>query len=92
MKYVDLKKMLQMDYLIQKERTGSPERFAQRVELSRSTFFEYIAYLRHELMLNIGYDEYRETYYYEDEGMVCVFGKLRCKTCESRLSGDLTNH
>lgn len=27
-----------MDFLIQKERTGSPERFARKVELSRSTF------------------------------------------------------
>lgn len=65
MKYVDLKKMIYMDFLIQKERTGSPERFARKMELSRSTFFEYISYLRNELMLQINYDEYRETYYYE---------------------------
>lgn len=86
MKYVDLKKMLYMDFLIQKERTGSPERFARKVELSRSTFFEYISYLRNELMLRICYDEYRETYYYEGEDMASALGKLRCDTCKDRLS------
>lgn len=85
MKYVDLKKMLYIDYLIQKERTGSPERFARKVELSRSTFFEYISYLRNELMLQIAYDEYRETYYYKGEGLVLALSKLRCDTCKDRL-------
>lgn len=85
MKYVDLKKMLYIDFLIQKERTGSPERFARKLELSRSTFFEYISYLRNELMLQISYDEYRETYYYEGEGIASAFSKLHCDTCKDRL-------
>lgn len=85
MKYVDLKKMLYMDSLIQNERTGNPDRFARRVELSRSTFFEYIAYLRNDLMLNVCYDEYRETYYYEDENLESVLGKMRCETCKDRI-------
>lgn len=84
MKYVDLKKMLYMDFLIQKERTGNPERFARKVELSRSTFFEYISYLRNELMLRINYDEYRETYYYEGDSVTEVFGKIRCENCKDR--------
>ncbi|WP_287619346.1 hypothetical protein [Parabacteroides sp.] len=74
-----------MDFLIQKERTGSPERFARKMELSRSTFFEYISYLRNELMLQINYDEYRETYYYEGNSFVDVFGKMRCEGCKDRL-------
>lgn len=74
-----------MDFLIQKERTGSPESFARKVDLSRSTFFEYISYLRNELMLRINYDEYRETYYYEGDSFVSVFGRLRCEACEDRM-------
>ncbi|WP_297905751.1 hypothetical protein [uncultured Parabacteroides sp.] len=74
-----------MDLLIQKERTGSPERFAKKVELSRSTFFEYISYLRNELMLQINYDEYRETYYYEGDSIMDVFGKIRCESCKVRM-------
>lgn len=85
MKYVDLKKILYMDFLIQKERTGNPDRFAQKVELSRSTLFEYIAYLRNDLMLKICYDEYRKTYYYEDENVTSALGKLRCETCKDRM-------
>lgn len=77
--------MLYMDFLIQKERTGSPERFAEKVKLSRSTFFEYIAYLRNELMLKISYDEYRKTYYYEEDSIHSVLGKLRCDTCKDRV-------
>lgn len=38
MKYIDLHKLLHMDSLIQRHCTGSPERFAKRIELSRSTF------------------------------------------------------
>ncbi|WP_085536248.1 S46 family peptidase [Massilibacteroides vaginae] len=57
----------------------------KKVELSRSTLFEYIAYLRNDLMLKICYDEYRKTYYYEDENVTSALGKLRCETCKDRM-------
>lgn len=51
MKHIDLRKKLYMDSLIQRKATGSPEYFARKLDLSRSAFFEYLAYMRYELML-----------------------------------------
>ncbi|WP_308595930.1 hypothetical protein [uncultured Parabacteroides sp.] len=70
-----------MDSLIQRECTGSPSKFARKLELSRATFFEYLAYLRDELMVDVRYDEYRETYYYGDNDFCSALGNKRCSVC-----------
>lgn len=85
MKYVDLKKMLYMDSLIQHECTGTPGKLARRLELSRATFFEYLAYFRNELMVDVRYDEYRETYYYGDNDFCSVLGNKRCSVCQEKF-------
>lgn len=66
MKLIDLKKIMYMDYLIQKRRTGGPREFAQKVQLSRSALFQYITYMREELEIGILYDRFSATYYYEN--------------------------
>lgn len=81
MKYIDLHKLLHMDSLIQRHCTGSPERFAKRIELSRSTFFEYLGYMRNELDLSIKYNEYNQTYYYDGKDLCSVLGGIRCTNC-----------
>lgn len=63
-----------MDSLIQHQSTGSPEEFARKLELSRSTFFEYLAYMREELMLVIQYNRDRKTYYYEGSNLLSALG------------------
>lgn len=73
-----------MDSLIQRKCTGSPERFAQKVELSRSAFFEYLAYMRNELMLEIMYNNYNETYYYESDDLCSILGNMRCSVCKEK--------
>lgn len=43
MKRVDLKKILYMDFLIRHKCTGTSKEFAAKMDMSRSTLFEYIA-------------------------------------------------
>ncbi len=49
MKRVDLKKILYMDFLIRPSAQAHPKEFAAKMDMSRSTLFEYIAYMRDEL-------------------------------------------
>lgn len=55
MKNVDLQKIIYMNTLIAHRRTGTPEVFAQKLNLSRSALFEYLTFLRKDLMLEILY-------------------------------------
>lgn len=45
---VDLKKIFYMDYLIHIRKTGTAAEFATKVGVARSTFFEYMDYMRNE--------------------------------------------
>ena len=58
----------QMDHLIRIKKTGNPTAFAQKLEIGRSTLFEYLDIMR-ALGARISYDKYRQTYYYENNGM-----------------------
>jgi len=69
MKRIDLKKILRMDFMIQHKCTGSPDEFARSLELSRATFFEYLAYMRYELGVDIQYNRYIGTYHYPNGGL-----------------------
>lgn len=62
-----LNKLKRMDYLISRKATGSPTKLAERMELSETTLFEYMAIMK-ELGTPIRYDRFRQTYYYEDDG------------------------
>ncbi len=84
MKHIDLRKILYMDSLIQRESTGSPEYFARKLDLSRSAFFEYLAYMRYELMLDIAYNNYNGTYYYNGKDFCSVLGDMRCAICKEK--------
>ena len=74
MKRIDLKKILRMDFMIQHKCTGSPDEFARSLELSRATFFEYLAYMRHELGVDIQYNRYKSTYHYPNGGLYTALG------------------
>lgn len=84
MKYIDLQKILYMDSLIQHKCTGSPEQFARKLEVSRSAFFGYLAYMRNELMLDILYNNYSETYYYDGKDLCVLLGDMRCAICKEK--------
>lgn len=83
MKNVDLQKIIRMNTLIAHQRTGNPVSFAAKLSLSRSALFEYLDYLRHELMLDIQYNSYTQTYYYYDDKDFCaLMGAECCKNCQ----------
>lgn len=76
MKYIDLKKIIYMDYLIKHKSTGTPEQFAKKLNISRSTCFDYLFYMRGELTLVICYDRSNSTYYYEGADLSALFSKI----------------
>lgn len=74
MKRVDLKKVLRMDFMIQHRCTGSPNEFAKKLELSRSVLYEYLAYMRYDLGIDILYDKYQMSYHYDSLDLYTALG------------------
>ena len=74
MKRIDLKKVLHMNFLIQHCCTGNAVEFAHKLDLSRSSLFNYLGYMRNDLGIDILYDKYRETYYYDGVGLYAALG------------------
>ena len=74
MKRVDLKKILYMDFLIRHKCTGTSKEFAAKMDMSRSTLFEYIAYMRDELEVCILFDKFLGTYYYDGKNLYTSLG------------------
>lgn len=71
---VDLKKVLHMNFLIQHRCTGNAVEFANKLELSRSTLFNYLDYMRNDLGVDILYDKYGRTYHYDGNGLYEALG------------------
>jgi hypothetical protein len=60
--------------LLRRRATGTPDQMAEKLGVSRSTWFEYLRVLREDLSCPIEYDSERETYYYKEKGrFVCGF-------------------
>ena len=53
-----------MDKLIRLEATGSPRDFAEKLEISESTLYEFLNMMR-KLGASVSYDKTRETYFHE---------------------------
>lgn len=62
---VDLVKLNRLNHLIRRQATGTPEELAERLDISRSSLFEIISYLREEMQAPILYDKYIRSYVYE---------------------------
>lgn len=82
MKKVDLKKIIYMNTLIVNRRTGTPNQFAKKLNLSRSAFFEYLDFLRNELTLVILYNSRVQTYYYDGKDFCALMSGLCCINCQ----------
>lgn len=65
-----------MNFLIQHRCTGNAVDFAQKLNLSRSTLFNYLEYMREDLGIDILYDKSRGTYYYDGVGLCEALGGL----------------
>lgn len=62
-----LERFHRIDSLISKKATGTPEEFAQKMNISVSMLYEYLAILR-DLGAPICYDKERRTYFYSMNG------------------------
>jgi hypothetical protein len=64
----------QIDALIRRRATGTPNQMAKRLGIGRATWFEWLEQLRTDLGLPIAYDTVARTYYYTRPGrVVCGF-------------------
>jgi hypothetical protein len=64
-----------MDSLIHMKATGTPEEFAEKLGLRRSTLFQSLQEMR-EMGVDIKYSFVRQTYYYADNRRI----KIRLET------------
>jgi len=62
---VDLEKLDRLDNLIRRKATGCPDELAVRLEMSRSTLFEFISFLRDVMNAPIKYNQYLLSYEYK---------------------------
>ena len=71
-----------MDYLIHIRKTGTAAEFATKVGVARSTFFEYMDYMRNELNIVILYDRSAKTKF-------CIYNHRTTKTNQKYPSVNL---
>lgn len=69
---IDLVKLDRLNHLIRRQSTGTPEELAERLEISRSSLFEIISYLREEMQAPILYNKYMRSYIYEYPTKFCL--------------------
>lgn len=67
-----LERFRRIDYLIQKRGTGKPNELSQRIEVSESTLYEYLAIMK-SFGAPIAFDKERNTYYYSEKGKFKIF-------------------
>jgi biotin operon repressor len=79
-KYIE--RLRRMDLLISLMATGTPEEFAEKIGIRRSTLFESIQEMR-GLGVDIKYSHERQSYYYADDRRVRVKVVSRVQTGES---------
>ncbi len=68
-KYVD--KLRRIDSLIVRRSTGTPLEFAEKLEIKRSTLFQYLQEIR-EMGVDIRYSPIHRSYYYADGKRITV--------------------
>jgi hypothetical protein len=69
-----IEKLYRIDFFIRTKSTGSPDDFCERLDISKSTLFEYLKIMK-EHGAPIKWDKYKNSYYYEFEGKFKFFFK-----------------
>lgn len=86
-KYIE--RLRRMDLLISLMATGTPEEFAAKLGIRRSTLFESIQEMR-GLGVDIRYSHDRQSYYYADDNRVRV--KVEKRNNEGRVSESILSY
>jgi len=69
LKYIE--RLRRMDLLISMISTGTPEEFAKKLGLGRSTLFQSLQEMR-EMGVDIRYSFFRQSYYYADNRRIKI--------------------
>lgn len=69
-KYVD--RLLRIDALVFMKATGTPEQFAGKLGISRSTLFQTLQEIRFHMNVDIRYSCERQSYYYADNRRIKI--------------------
>lgn len=69
LKYIE--RLQRIDRLIQMKATGTPEEFASKIGISRSTLMEYLSEMK-ELGGKITYCKFRQCYQYDDSSKLVI--------------------
>jgi hypothetical protein len=69
LKYVE--KLRRIDLLIARRSTGTPCEFAEKLDIKRSTLFQYLQEMR-EMGVNIRYSHLLRSYYYADGKRIAI--------------------
>lgn len=72
MRFISFETVCAIHNYIYRQGTGAPEEFAKKVGLSKSQLGKYLNYFRYDLKLDVAYDKYRQTYYYDGEDFFSV--------------------
>jgi predicted transcriptional regulator len=64
LKYIE--RLQRMDFLISRKATGTPDEFAEKIGLARSSLFQYLQEMK-EMGINIRYSNTNRSYYYADQ-------------------------
>jgi hypothetical protein len=65
---MDIKKIITIQELIRKQRTGKPKALASRIGVSERTVYNYISFIKTELKAPVKWDAMKETYVFESNG------------------------
>ena len=64
-------RLTRIDHLIRIKGTGTPAQLADRLHLSERSIYDYLHFMK-SLGCPIKFDNYRESYYYEVEGIFII--------------------
>jgi predicted DNA-binding transcriptional regulator YafY len=65
---MDINKIITINELIRKQRTGKPKALASRIGVSERTVYNYISFIKTELKAPVKWDAMKETYVFESNG------------------------
>lgn len=77
-KIIDIQEKLErIDTLVRMRATGSPNKLAERLGISKSTLFEYLAFMK-ELGADIYYDTNVQSYCYKNKVVLQLLSVEKC--------------
>jgi len=69
---ISLSRILAIDSLIRHKSTGSPEKFALHLGISKRTLHVTLSYMKEAFNAPIYYNRVKETYSYVEEGFIMI--------------------